>query len=364
MAEDQRKRSTVSFAEILADERKREGFRQFLMENEVQCEDFIQMMISAAIEQLNSDPPERELPENGMAWAEWAANQARHWADIAKCWSREFHDRSRIGVCLFNGHSIAAKSPMVPTVDSVFREVNAGEEEVLRLEFRMVPTMVFSYVLAALTQQPAPSFSGMKSAENLAESYGNSTGEPTKTQIGNTHRARQLSPDAFVDHYGKAESQLGWLYIAKTWFEDWDSWDEATRCLKRAEELAADMATIQGWVEVARLWMRVLEEPNETLRCVAEAEMLPESNTAQDFISLAEGRALTGQPELAGEYLDRAESLAFEPSEWSAIASVWQGLGYWDRAERAEDSSSVASDEEPVIYRDSKGRFISGGSRR
>ena len=126
------------------------------------------------------------------------------------------------------------------------------------------------------------------------------------------------------------------------------------------------MSTILGWVEAAKLWVRVLEQPGEARRCVAEAEKLPAGNNSRDYTSLAEGLVLIDQTDLAVEYLEKAESLVAELSEWSTIASAWIGLECYDRAERAigEGSSSKLSDDEPVVYRDSKGRYVRGESRR
>ena len=79
--------------------------------------------------------------------------------------------------------------------------------------------------------------------------------------------------------------------------------------MTRAEELAAELSTISQWVEVAKVWMRVMGEPGEARRCVAEAEKLLEKQTAQEYIMLAEGVAVLGDPELPVQYLDKAESL-------------------------------------------------------
>ena len=355
----------LSFAEMMADEREREGFRQYLIKNEAQCEDFIQRMISGAIGQLEAEPPQRELAENGMAWAEWAANQARHWVDIAKCYSREFRNHRRTGGCILRANQIAMESPMVPTVESLTGEADVSGDEGRHIEYRMVPSPVFIKVIGA--EFMAPLYSSMlrdmiKNAEDLSDKYANLPAISPKRRT--RRKAAQDLDNAFLDHYGKAESQLGWLFIAKFWSDNLDDQEEALRCLNMAEDLAAEMATIAGWVEVAKLWMRVLEEPEEARRCVAEAEKLPDRDTAKDYTSLAQGIALIGQTELAVKYLDKAESLAIEPSERSAIASVWKGLGYHDRAEKVdrmgESSYSRESDGEPAIYRDSKGPYVSG----
>ena len=366
MPQDQDGLPQTSFAAMMADDRKRGGFRQYLLRNEAECEWFIQDLISGAAAQLSTDPPRRHLAENAMGWAEWTANQARHWADIAKCWGREFRNYRKIGNCVLRGHQIAVESPTVPTVESLTRELVASGDLVRHIEYRMVPAWVFSYVMYAATDYGSISLSMMKAAEGLADGYGSPTPPPARKK--SKKRAAPRPEEAFVGHYGKAESQMSWLYIAKSWFEDLDSVDDAVRCLEKAEGLAVEMSTTAGWVEVAKVWARVMGENGQARRCVGEAETLLDRNAAEDYLSLTEGTALLGDRELAAKYLDDAESLTNAPSGWSAIASNWRKLGYSEREARALENGDRAScklpEESPQVYRDDQGRYVRGRAQQ
>ena len=227
----------------------------------------------------------------------------------------------------------------------------------------MVPMGIFGYVSSAATDDALhPRLLG--AAEELAEKYGNPSSTPAKK------RRRGLPPapeEAFADYYGKPESQLGWLFIAKVWFEDWEKRDEALRCLGKAEELAVDMATISGWVEVAKVWAREIGDTGEAGRCLDEALMLPGDHSLKDCVLLAEGSVLLGKTESAREYLEKAESLANEPSDWETISLVWLKLGSPERADKAEEIAerlaSGDSMDTPKYFRDSKGRYVSGDDR-
>ena len=164
-------------------------------------------------------------------------------------------------------------------------------------------------------------------------------------------------------YFDKAESQLAWLHIARCWWEDFEEREQAVRCIALAEELAAEMATVPNWVEVAKMWVRVMGEPKEAQRCVAEAERLLEEQTAQEYIMLAEGVAVLGDPELPLQYLDKAESLIDELSDWSAIAFTWEELGYFDRAERANNIWEYLAEKADMdVYRVNGGfgRYVPG----
>ena len=337
--------------------REREGFQRYLLRTDAECEWFIKDLISGTAAQLSADPPRRDLAENAMGWAEWAANQARRWGDITKCWDRELRNYRKIRNCVLRSHQIDVEKPMVPTVESSTRELVAGGDLVRNIEYRMAPARVFTYVRHAVTDNGSIPLSMMKAAGGLADGYGGSAPLPSRKK---SKRGAAPTPlEELVGHCAKAESQMSWLYTAKSSFEDLDSMDDAVHCLEKAEELA---------VELAKLWARAMVENGQDRRCVSEAETLLDRHAADDYLSLAEGTVLWGDPELMAKYLDEAESLTNILSGWSAIASNWRKLGYSARGARVLENGECAAcklpEESALVYRDDRDWFVGGRAQQ
>ena len=258
------------------------------------------------------------------------AKEARHWGDIAKCWFHYFLDLERSEACFLKALEIASTEPRVATVAYRIKEVD-DQGKVIRhvIGHRLVDTGVYLHTLIAATTCVRGKLREQKRVMRR--------GEEEADRVRSSMRAFDQFDEDTLRFFDKAESQLAWLHVARCWWEDFDERRQALRCLARAEELATEMNTIPNWVEVAKVWMRVMREPGEARRCVAEAEKHMEKHTAQEYIMLAEGVAVLGDPELPSQYLDKAESLINELSDWSAIAYTWEELGYLDRAERANN---------------------------
>ena len=271
-----------------------------------------------------------------MLKAHRAAKEARHWGDIGRCWFHYFLDFDRAESCFSKAVEIASTGLTVPTVEYRIREVD-DEGRVVRhvIGHRMVPTGAYLHslfsVIFCLAGETDEQLETMAKAEGKAE------------DVRSSLRSFGGFDEDDLGYFDKAEYQLGWLHIAKVWAVDHENRQQALRCLARAEELADDMSTTTNWVEVAKVWMRVMGDPGEAHRCVAEAERLIEEPDVRDYIDLAEGVAVVGDPELPVQYLDKAESLIDELSDWSAIAFTWEELGYFDRAERANNIGEYLS---------------------
>ena len=285
------------------------------------------------------------------------AKEARHWGDLAKFWFHYFLDLDRTESCFFKARDIASTGPTVPTVEYLIKEVDEQGTVVRHvIGHRMVPTGVYLHSLFAATNclrdETEDQLRLMAKAEGEAE------------KVRSSLRAFDQFDEETLRYFDKAESQLGWLHIAKCWAVDFDERRQALRCIGRAEELASEMATTTNWVEVAKVWSRVMGDPGEARRCVAEAERSLERHSAHEYIMLAEGLAVLGDPELPVDYLDRAETLIDELSGWSAIAYTWEGLGYFDRAERAnniwEYLAAKVSEEEYMANGGGYGLYVAG----
>ena len=323
-------------------------------EREARIQDIIAQVMGLMAEDADAN---EELAKKTLLKAHRAAKEARHWGDIGKCWFHYFLDFDRADSCFSKAVEIASAGPTVPTVEYRIREVD-DEGRVLRhvIGHRMVPTGVYLQSLFAvifcLIEDTDEQLEMMAKAETTAE------------ELRSSMRAFQQFDEETLRYFDRAESQLAWLHIAKCWAVDHENRQHALRCVTRAEELAAELSTISQWVEVAKVWMRVMGEPGEARRCVAEAEKLLEKQTAQEYIMLAEGVAVLGDPELPVQYLEKAESLIDELSDWSAIAFTWEELGYFDRAERAnnisEYLSSKVTQEEYFANGGGYGRYLPG----
>ena len=323
-------------------------------EREGRVQDIIGQAMSLMAEDADAN---EELAKKTLLKAHRPAREARHWGDIAKCWFHYFYDIERAKECFFKAVEASGDNPTVATVEYRIRETD-DEGQVVRhvLGYRMVPTRVYLHCILAATLclrgETEDQVKFMTMAEKEAEN------------VRSSMRAFDQFDEETLQYFDRAESQLGWLHIARCWAEDFEERQQALRCVAKGEELAAEMSTIPNWVEVAKFWMRIMGEPGEARRCVAEVERLLEKHTAQEYIMLAEGVAALGDPELPVQYLDRAESLIEELSDWSAIAYTWEEMGYSDRAERAnniwEYLASKVSQEEYMANGGGYGRYIPG----
>ena len=323
-------------------------------EREDKFQDIIDIVKALMAEDADGN---EEQAKKTLLKAHRSAKEVRHWGEIAKCWFHFFLDMEQTKSCYFKAVEIAGVSPTVATIEYRIKEVDdTGKVARHVIGHRMVPTRVYLHSLMAATLclrgETEEQVRFMTMAENEAE------------HCRSSMRAFDQFDEDTLTYFDKAESQLGWLHIARCWWEDFEERQQALRCVARAEELAAKMSTIPNWVEVAKLWVRVMGEPGEARRCVAEAEKLLETHTAQEYITLAEGVAVTGDPELPVQYLDKAESLVEELSDWSAIAFTWEELGYFDRAERANNISEYLSSkviqDEYLANRGGYGRYVPG----
>ena len=193
--------------------------------------------------------------------------------------------------CFLKALDIASTGATVPTVEYLIKEVDE-EGTVVRhlIGHRMVPTGVYLHSLFAatncLSDQTEEQLRLMAKAEEEAE------------KVRSSLRSFEQFDEEALQYFDKAESQLGWLHIAKCWVVDFDDRQQAIRCIGRAEKLASEMAATTNWVEVAKVWSRVMGDPSEARRCVAEAESLLERHTAHEYIMLAEGLAALGDLQL------------------------------------------------------------------
>ena len=318
-------------------------------------EALVQDAIALAITHLQSQPSNSEAGLMAMTAAEKAADQVRHWVDLAKCWVKHFNDIDRSQEC-FN-RAIDLTSGDVATVDYRIREVD-DEGKVVRhvIGYRMVPTGVYLNTAMATIVDGWGDSDG--SAELMAEAESKAAIHKS-TMRGSSF---QFTDDA-LQYFDRAETQLCWLWIARCWATELGRRDEALRCAAKAEEIAIEMSGSVTWIHVAKFWMNDMGQPEEGLRCVTEAENTITDPKAFDYMMLAEGVAAMGDPELPVRYLDKAESSIDELSDWSAIKYIWEELGYFDRAERADKIWEYLHDKadmEDYMVNGGYGRYVPG----
>lgn len=275
-------------------------------------------------------PPNRELALKEMAKAEKAAAEPRHWGDLSKCWFQDFKDPEQASRCLDQTFQMAQQDPRIALVEHRTKEVdNAGKVTRHIIAHRMIPSPIYIGALLATfldaMNDPQAAQDCMQKAENIAANFQSSM------------RIYQQFDEPTLQYFDQAESQICWLYLAQTWHQELNQRQPALRCAAQAEAIAARLSNIPQWIEVAKFWMRTMSEPQQARRCIAEAEKTLTEPTPQSYISLAEGVAALGDPHRPVQYLDKAESLIEELSDWSAIKYTWQDLGYFDRAERADN---------------------------
>ena len=308
-------RSTTASTSRVSREAEREG----------KVQDIIDLVKSLMSEDADGNEEQAKM---ALLEAHSSAREARHWGDIAKCWAHLFLDFERAESCYDRALDIASAGPSVPTVDYRIKEADEhGGVTRHVIGHSMVPTGVYLTSLSAVIFGAVSDFGKQLRMMSKAE-------EEARNVRSLLHAFEEFDEEA-LRYFDKVESQSGWLHIARCWMEGLENLQQARRCLARAEELADEMSNIPNWVAVAKFWMRVMGEPGEAQRCVAEAERLIEKHTAREYIMLAEGLAVMGDPEVTVQYLDKAESLIEELSDWSDIAYTWEELGYFDRAERA-----------------------------
>lgn len=292
-----------------------------------------------------------------MAKVENAAKEARHWGDITKCWALDFRLVDDTVRCMDKTFDLAYQDARVATVDYRIKETDAAGNVVRHvIGHRMVPTPVYIETLYAIIFYAAGDvdalLESMQKASNIAASY--------KSAM----RAYPQFDEATLQYFDQSESMHCWLYIAQIWVNEFEQREQGLRCAAKAESIAADLSDIPQWVEVAKFWMRVMGQPEQARRCVAEAEKTLSDATPQSYISLAEGVAVLGDPELPVQYLDKAESLIEELSDWSLIKYTWEELGYFDRAERADNIweylASKVTEEEYIANGGGYGKYAPG----
>ena len=323
-------------------------------EQEGEVQDIIDLVKALMAEDAEGN---EERAKKTLLKAHQSAKEARHWGEMAKCWFRFFLDMDQVEACFLKALEIASTGPNVPTVTYRMKEVD-GDGKVVRhvIGHRMVPTHIYLHTLIAATT--------CLSGESRQQRRLMGRAEEAAETLRSSMRSSEQFEEETLRYFDKAESQLAWLHIAQCWWENFEKPRQARRCIVRAEELAAEMSTIHNWIEVAKFWMRIMGEPREARRCVAKAESLIKEQSARECIMLAEGVAVLGDPELPVQYLDRAESLIDELSDWSAIAYTWEELGYFDRADRAnkiwEYLNSKVSEEEYMGNGGGYGRYVPG----
>ena len=323
-------------------------------EREGKVQDIIDIVKALMAEDADGN---EEQAKKTLLKAHRSANEARHWGYIAKCWVHYFLEFDRAEFCYFKAIALASAGPSVPTVEYRIKEVDDHGRAVRHvIGHRMVPTGVYLRSLNAVIFGAVDEFKEQMRMMSKAEE----DAENVRSML----RSFEEFDEETLRYFDKAESRLAWVHIARCWVEDLENRQQGRRCLARAEELVAEISDIDSWVDMAKFWMRVMGEPGEARRCVAEAEKRLDNHTAQEYIMLAEGVAVLGDPELPVRYLDRAESLIDELSDWSAIAFTWEELGYFDRAERAnniwEYLSSKVSQEEYLANGGGYGRYVPG----
>lgn len=324
---------------------------------EAQKEGRIQDALAQAKAYLQTVPPNRESALKEMAKAEKAAVEPRHWGDLTKCWAQDFKDLDQASRCLDHTFELAKQDPRIALVEHRTKEVDdAGKVTRHIISHRMIPSPIYVASLLAIfldaMNDPQAVKNCMQKAENIASNFQSSM------------RAYQQFDEATLQYFDQAESQICWLYLAQTWHQELRQRQPALRCAAQAEAIAAAISNIPQWVAVAKFWMRTMGEPAQARRCVAEAEKTLSDPTPQSYISLAEGVAVLGDPDLPVQYLDQAESLIEELSDWSLIKYTWEDLGYFDRAERADNIweylASKTTEEEYLANGRGYGRYTPG----
>ena len=171
-----------------------------------------------------------------------SAKEVRHWGEIAKCWFHYFYDIEQTKECFFKAVEIAGDSLMVATVEFRIKEVD-DEGRVVRhvIGHRMVPTRVYLHSLFAAT------LCLRGETDRQAEFMGRAE-EAADNLKSSMHAFDQFDEETLL-YFDRAESQLGWLHIARCWREDFDERQQALRCIAKAEELAKVMSTTTNWVE-------------------------------------------------------------------------------------------------------------------
>lgn len=276
-----------------------------------------------------ADPEPWHRAKREMAKVENAAQEPRHWGDITKCWALDFRLADDTERCMSKTIDLAYQDTRVATVDYRIKEVDdAGNVTRHVIGHRMVPTPLYIETLFAIIFYAAGEVAALK--ESMRRAYN------IAANFQSSIRAYLPSDEATLRYFDQSESMLSWLYIAQIWATELKQRELGLRCAAKAEAIAADLSSIPQWVEVAKFWMRAMGDPEQARRCVAEAEKTLNDPTPQSYISLAEGVAILGDPDLPVQYLDKAESLIEELSDWSLIKYTWEELGYFDRAERAD----------------------------
>lgn len=292
-----------------------------------------------------------------MAKAETAATAVRHWGDIAKCWARDFGLTEAAERCLGKTSGLAGQDARVAIVDYRTQERDEAGRVVRHIiGYRMAPTPVYLETLRSIIFQAA------RDAEALKESM-----QKTYALVENHQSSLRMHSkfdEETLRYFEKSESMQCWLYIAQIWARELGEREPGLHCAAKAEEIAADLSNIPHWAEVAKFWMRVMGQPEQARRCVAEAEKTLIDHTPQSYISLAEGVAAIGDPELPVQYLDKAESLIEELADWSIIKYTWEELGYLDLAERADNIweylAAKVTDAEYIANGGGYGRYAPG----
>lgn len=288
----------------------------------------VQDAITLAIAHLRKNPPEEELAREVMFRAEGAATRVRHLGYIARCWATEFRDIEETRRCWREVVDRAVRKSSIQTVDGVTKGVDGDVNLVFHaIAYRHVPVEVYlPALLSSLVhseRDPEPSLGLMQDAEEAAEA------------VRSSLWFLDGLDEEDIEGHDKAECQRALLYVARCWLTDWGNREEAVRCVRRAEELAAEMQTVWGWVEVAKFWSIVMRQPDKSRPFLVRAESAEGVATLYASVQLAEAAAALGDTELMVQYLDRAEKNIEELSDWQSIRYHWEDFGHLDRADRA-----------------------------
>ena len=300
-----------------------------------------------------SDPAGRGQAVLAMSEASNLAREVRHWADLAKCWARDFDDRVNAINCIRLAHDLAEGEADVGTLAYHIRDIDEqGEVTRQVLGYRMVPSDVFFAITQAgvweALGEHEPAVDSMAEAERKA------------VTVRSSLRETGQFDEKALQYFDVSTSFRCWLFVGECWVNEFRDREQAVRCAVKAEDIATDLSS---WVGLVQFWMKPMGEPEQGRRCMTEDEKRINRISAFDYALLAEGAAALGDPNLPVQYLDKAESLIDEISDWSAICYTWEELGYWDRADRAwaiSDYLHEKIDMDDYMVNGGYGRYVPG----
>ena len=199
MPEQRSTRSTTASTSKVSREAEREG----------KFQDIIDIVKALMAEDADGN---EEQAKKTLLRAHRSAKEVRHWGEIAKCWFHYFLDMEQTKTCFFKAVEIAGGSPTVATIEYRIKEVDdAGKVARHVIGHRMVPARVYLHSLMAATlclqDETEEQVRFMTMAENEAENCRSSM------------RAFDQFDEDTLTYFDKAESQLGWLHIARCWWE-------------------------------------------------------------------------------------------------------------------------------------------------